>query len=123
MLLQNRKTNQKEVLGHKYLTLFQVVFPHCLEPLPVQVCLKVLLSILIMTGVLSAESGTYLILSATANAVFYFLPIFMGITISAKLGASPYVGGAIGAALLEPNFTNLLKHAGDTPIFLVFRLF
>ncbi|MEM5008468.1 beta-glucoside-specific PTS transporter subunit IIABC [Priestia megaterium] len=80
--------------------------------------LKVLLNILIMTGVLSAESGTYLILSAAANAVFYFLPIFMGITISAKLGASPYVGGAIGAALLEPNFTNLLKNTGDVSDFL-----
>jgi len=80
--------------------------------------LKVLLNILVMTGVISAESGTYLILSAAANAVFYFLPIFMGITISAKLGASPYVGGAIGAALLEPNFTNLLKDTGDVSDFL-----
>ncbi|MGP0689621.1 beta-glucoside-specific PTS transporter subunit IIABC [Priestia aryabhattai] len=80
--------------------------------------LKVLLNILIMTGVLSAESGTYLILSAAANAIFYFLPIFMGITISSKLGANPYVGGTIGAALLEPNFTNLLKNAGDVSDFL-----
>lgn len=80
--------------------------------------LKALLTILTMTGLLSAESGTYFILSAAGNAVFYFLPIFLGITLATKLGANPYVGGTIGAALLEPNFTGLLKNAGDVSDFL-----
>ncbi|PKG23156.1 beta-glucoside-specific PTS transporter subunit IIABC [Niallia nealsonii] len=76
--------------------------------------LKALLTILTMTGLLSAESGTYFILSAAGNAVFYFLPIFLGITLATKLGAHPYVGGAIGAALLEPNFTGLLTAGKST---------
>lgn len=80
--------------------------------------LKALLTILTMTGILSAESGTYFILSAAGNAVFYFLPIFLGITISTKFGANPYVGGAIGAALLEPNFTSLVNNSGDVSYFL-----
>lgn len=66
---------------------------------------------------LSADSGTYLILAAAANAVFYFLPIFLGISASFKFGANPYVGGVIGAALMEPNFTGLLAN-GDTSSFL-----
>jgi PTS system beta-glucosides-specific IIC component len=80
--------------------------------------LKALLTILTMTGLLSATSGTYFILSASGNAVFYFLPIFLGITLATKLGANPYIGGTIGAALLEPNFTSLLKHTGDLSHFL-----
>lgn len=80
--------------------------------------LKALLTILTMTGLLSAESGTYFILSAAGNAVFYFLPIFLGITLATKLGANPYVGGTIGAALLEPNFTSLLTNTGDISNFL-----
>jgi PTS system beta-glucosides-specific IIC component len=80
--------------------------------------LKAVLTILTMTGLLSAQSGTYFILSAAGNAVFYFLPIFLGITVATKLGANPYVGGTIGAALLEPNFTSLLKHTGDITHFL-----
>lgn len=80
--------------------------------------LKALITILTMTGVLSAKSGTFFILSAAGNAVFYFLPIFLGITIATKLGANPYVGGTIGAALLEPNFTGLLKNTGDISHFL-----
>ncbi|WP_284386102.1 PTS transporter subunit EIIC, partial [Bacillus safensis] len=57
--------------------------------------------------------STYFILSAASNAIFYFLPIFVGITLSTKLGANPYIGGLIGAALLEPNFTGLLNVEGD----------
>lgn len=70
--------------------------------------LKALIIVLVMVGWLSAESGTYHILSAAANAVFYFLPILMAITLALKLSVSPYISAAIAAALLEPNFTNLL---------------
>lgn len=80
--------------------------------------LKALLTVLTMVGWLSTESGTYFILSAAGNAVFYFLPIFLGITLATKLGANPYVGGAIGAALLEPSFAGLLDNIGDRSDFL-----
>jgi beta-glucoside PTS system EIICBA component len=80
--------------------------------------LRALLALLTMTDLLSAESGTYLILTAAGNAIFFFLPIFLGITISIKLGANPYVGGMIGATLLEPNFTGLLQNNGDMTDFL-----
>lgn len=79
--------------------------------------LKALIIVLVMLGWLSDESGTYHILSASANAVFYFLPILMAITLALKLGVSPYISAAIAAALLEPNFTNLLQ-AGDTSSFI-----
>ncbi|ALC90536.1 PTS beta-glucoside transporter subunit IIABC [Bacillus sp. FJAT-18017] len=70
--------------------------------------ISALLSILKTLGWISPESGTYAILSAAGHAIFYFFPIFLGITMANKLGANGYVGGAIGAALLEPNYTNLV---------------
>lgn len=79
--------------------------------------LKAFLTLFTNFDWLSADSGTYLILAAAANAVFYFLPIFLGISASFKFGANPYVGGVIGAALMEPNFTGLLAN-GDTSSFL-----
>ncbi|WP_340400633.1 beta-glucoside-specific PTS transporter subunit IIABC [Paenibacillus sp. FSL H8-0079] len=79
--------------------------------------IKALLTVITMMGLLSTESGAYFILSAAGNAVFYFLPIFLGITLSIRLGANPYVGGAIGASLLEPNFTGLMTQAGDVSDF------
>ena len=75
--------------------------------------LKALLTVLPMLGWLSETSDTYMILSAAGNAVFYFLPIFLGITLGMKLKANPYVAGAIGAALLEPSFTALLDSSAD----------
>lgn len=73
---------------------------------------KALLTVLIELHVLGYEDPTYLILSAAGNAVFYFLPIFLGTTLAKQFGANAYVGGAIGAALLEPNFTGLLSAEG-----------
>lgn len=80
--------------------------------------LKALLAILTMLGWLSTKSSTYSILTAAGNSVFYFLPILLGVTISIKLGANAYVGGAIGAALMEPNFTSLMHQTGDISHFL-----
>ncbi|SDO49247.1 beta-glucoside-specific PTS transporter subunit IIABC [Alkalicoccus daliensis] len=76
--------------------------------------LKALLIVLVALGWMSEESGTFLILSAAGNAIFYFLPVFLGITLAIRLGANPYVGGSIGAALLEPNLTGLLEGGGGT---------
>jgi len=75
--------------------------------------IKAVLTLLATVGWLSDASSTYLVLSAAGNACFYFLPMFLGHTISKQLGAEPFVGAAIGAVLLEPNFTGLIG-AEDT---------
>ncbi|MGY0615567.1 PTS transporter subunit EIIC [Vibrio sp. FJH11] len=70
--------------------------------------LKALIAVLVVFNLLDKTESTYLILSAAANAVFYFLPILLGISAAVKLGANGYLGGVIGASLLEPNFTGLI---------------
>ena len=72
--------------------------------------LSALLAVLTMLGWMSKEGGTYAILSAAGHAVFYFFPVFLGITLAIKLGANAYVGGTIGAALLEPHYTELIAN-------------
>ena len=74
--------------------------------------IKALLMVLVEFGLLSDASSTYAILSAAGNSVFYFMPIFLGITLSKQFGGNMYVGGAIGAALLEPSFTGLIGQEG-----------
>ncbi len=74
--------------------------------------IKALLMVLVEFGILSDTSSTYAILSAAGNSVFYFMPIFLGITLSKQFGGNMYVGGAIGAALLEPSFTGLIGQEG-----------
>lgn len=66
----------------------------------------------------SANPGPVaLVLTAASNGFFYFLPILIGATASRKLGATPYLGAAIAASLLDPSFV-AIGHAGDTVNFL-----
>ena len=73
---------------------------------------KAVCAVLTMLNILQATDSTYLILSAAGNSVFYFLPVILGFSIAKKLNVSPYVAAAIGAALLEPNFTGLAAAKG-----------
>ena len=75
--------------------------------------IKALLAILAILNWIDVEGSTYSVLNAASNGLFYFLPIFVGISAAKKLNANPFVGGAIAAALLEPNFTALLSVTGD----------
>ncbi|MFS8212467.1 beta-glucoside-specific PTS transporter subunit IIABC [Paenibacillus polymyxa] len=80
--------------------------------------LKALLTLCVTFGWMVKESGIYISLSAAGNAIFYFLPVFAGFTLANKLNANGYIGAVIGAALLEPNYTNLLvKGAAAVDIF------
>lgn len=75
--------------------------------------IKALLAILSILNLLDVEGITYSVLNATASGVFYFLPIFVGISAAKKLNANLFVGGAIAAGLLEPSFTALRDLTGD----------
>lgn len=75
--------------------------------------LKALLTLFVTLGWLSNESGIYVTLAAAGNAIFYFLPVFVGYTLATKLNANGFIGGAIGAALLEPNYTALLAEGAQ----------
>ncbi len=55
----------------------------------------------------------YVLLHAMWRSVFYFLPIMIGATAARKLGANEWVGAAIPAALLTPEFLSL-GDAGET---------
>jgi len=70
--------------------------------------IKALLAVLSMMGWLTAESSTYAVLEATSNGLFYFFPIFIGISAARQLKVNPFVGGVIAAGLLDPSFTALM---------------
>lgn len=58
-------------------------------------------------GLISTTSGTYIIINAAGDVIFYFFPVFVGITAARKFGMNEFVGAAIGAALLHPNISAL----------------
>jgi beta-glucoside PTS system EIICBA component len=112
--LNTDETSNTEKQGNIGSRIFEVISGSFSPLLPILAgagMLKAVIIVLEMFGLISAESGTYAILSGAGNSIFYFLPVILGVTISIKLGANPYVGGAIGAALLEPNVTGIIDTA------------
>lgn len=70
-----------------------------------------LINLAISLGWVTGEesSATMLFLKALRNGVFYFLPIMVAYNASKKLKADGWVGAAIMAALLTPQFQSLGK--------------
>lgn len=108
------KNNSQETLTSRIFGVISGSFTPLIGALAGSGMIKALLAVLTMLEWLDASSTTYSVLSAAANAVFYFLPVLLGISAAIKMGANGYIGGAIGAALLEPNFTGLIGNADAT---------
>lgn len=53
-------------------------------------------------GLLTNESGTYLLLYAAADAILHFMPIIVGFSAGRIFGSNPYTTAAIGAAFVYP---------------------
>lgn len=68
-------------------------------------------------GWISKTSGTYLLLQAAGDAVFYFLPVFLGYTAAKKFGLKPFLGMLLGAAMVYPD---ILTAMSGKPIMTLF---
>ncbi|WP_068503625.1 PTS transporter subunit EIIC [Paenibacillus kribbensis] len=76
--------------------------------------LKGILVMCTTLGWMSAESGTYAVLYAAADAFFYFLPLILAVTSARKFGANQFVSMAVAGAFLYPNLVSL--HDAGTAI-------
>lgn len=68
--------------------------------------LKGILALVSMAGV-PASNGLYTLVSATADAFFYFLPVILGFNVARKMEIDPYLGAIIGAAMIYPTIQNV----------------
>ena len=75
--------------------------------------LKGVLVILTAFNLLSETSGTYLILNAMGDSLFYFLPMILAVTAAKKFGTDPYVAAVIGGILLYPALTAAFDSGGQ----------
>lgn len=87
---------------NRFIKLLTRIFTPFLGTLAAAGVLKGFLVLLTVLNVLSAKSGTYLILNAAGDALFYFLPIMVGFSTARAFKINEYVGAIIGAALCYP---------------------
>lgn len=68
-------------------------------------------------GLYSESSGGYLIINAAGDALFTFLPLFLGYTAAKKFGLKPMLGLALGAAMCYPGIQLSNVSEGTQPLF------
>lgn len=75
--------------------------------------LNILLS---LSGLVGENSQTLILLEGIGNAGFFFFPILIGFSSSQKLNINPYIGAALGATLLVPEYTQFIDPKGELNI-------
>lgn len=107
----------KGSLFSRFIDMISSIFTPVLGVLAASGMIKGFNALFVALGWLTNTSGTYQILNAAGDALFYFLPIFLGYTAIKKFGGTPFIGMAIGAALVYPTLSTLTT--GD-PLYTVF---
>lgn len=74
-------------------------------------------ALFVSVGWLDKTSGTYQLLNVVGDCLFYFFPIFIGYTAIKKFGGNPFIGMAIGAALVYPGLSKLTS---GEPLYILF---
>ncbi|EQI37214.1 PTS system, glucose-like IIB component domain protein, partial [Clostridioides difficile Y202] len=59
-------------------------------------------ALFVAMGLYSDVSGGYMVINAAGDALFTFLPLFLGYTSAKKFGLKPMLGLALGAAVCYP---------------------
>ena len=54
-------------------------------------------------GVISTSSGTYVVINAIGDTIFYFFPVFIGFTAAEKFGMNRFVGAAPASQYFSPS--------------------
>lgn len=116
---QTSSNEEEEKTGvfNRLIDVIAGIFTPILGPMAGSGLLKGLLAILVALGLLTQDMGTYIVLNAAADALFYFLPVILGHSAAKKFGGNPYIGMIIGGALVYPAIV-AMQGAGETLTFL-----
>ena len=111
--------NSNMSLADRFIDLISGIFNPLLGAMCAGGMIKGFNAMFLAFGWLSATSGTYVILNAIGDSLFYFLPIILGISSAKKFGINTYLGATIGAALCYPSIVSMAS--SKTALFTVFK--
>ncbi|GAA0301750.1 PTS system beta-glucosides-specific IIC component [Gracilibacillus halotolerans] len=110
-------SEKKGNLFSRFVDIVSSIFTPILGVLAASGMIKGFNALFIALGWLSEDSGTYAILNIIGDALFYFLPVFLGYTAIKKFGGSPFIGMAIGSALVYPTVSELMAGEAQYTLF------
>ena len=94
--------DKKDNLFSRFIDVVSGIFTPLLGVMAASGILKGFLALSLACGWLLESSGTFKMLFAASDALFYFLPIMLGYTAGKKFGGNPFISMAIGGALTHP---------------------
>ncbi|MFS0779780.1 beta-glucoside-specific PTS transporter subunit IIABC [Neobacillus sp. 3P2-tot-E-2] len=109
---------KKQGLFNRFIDMISGVFAPTLGLLTATGMIKGFNALFVALGMYTNTTGVYQILNAVGDALFYFFPIFLGLTAMKKFNGSQFIGMAIGAALVYPALSGL--RAGE-PLYTLFE--
>ncbi|MBT2534526.1 PTS glucose transporter subunit IIA [Arthrobacter sp. ISL-48] len=92
---------------NRFIDLISSIFQPMVWPLAGAGLLKAFLSMATQFGWLNPQSQTYVILAAAADALFYFLPLFLAVTAAKRFKTNQFTSMAIAGALVYPSIVAL----------------
>ena len=96
----------------RFIDLISGVFQPVLSVLVATGMIKGFTALFMAVGLVDAKSGMAQMLNILGDMFFYFLPIFLGLTAARKFKMNEFTGMAIGAALVYPTVSAIMK--GET---------
>lgn len=75
--------------------------------------IKLLVLLLSMVGVLSADAYTYKLLTIMGDGAFFFLPIMVAVSASKKFKTNTFIAMGVAGALVHPDFINIMASVAD----------
>lgn len=122
--LGGESSEPEEASGNLFDRLIDVIsgiFQPFLGALSAGGMIKGLNALLVAAGVLTDQSGTYIVLNAIGDAIFQFLPIAVAVAAAKKFKVNQYVGLVIGGALCYPAIQlSAIAVEGAKPLYTLF---
>lgn len=100
---EHEETNEKKSILNTFIDLVSGIFTPILPAMMAAGMIKGFNALFFALGFYTKTSGTYIILQSAGDALFYFLPVFLGYTSAKKFGLKPFIGMLMGAALVYPD--------------------
>lgn len=106
---------EKKGIFNSLIDIISGCFQPILGPLCAAGIVKGLNAVLVLIlGASYSAGGTYMILNAIGDTVFYFMPVILGYTAARKFDVQPIIGMVIGAAMCYPSIQkSALEAAGE----------
>lgn len=112
---------EKEKLLDRFVDIISSIFQPILGIMAACGMIKGLNMLFMTLGLYAETSGGYMIINAIGDALFTFLPLFLGYTSARKFGLKPMVGLVIGGIMCYPGIQSSALSGSLKPLYTMFE--